>query len=1317
MAEPKSKGQLREDKRRAATQAKKEAQKPKPHRTPKPPKVTEESIPEPIAVAVPEIAIPEGISPEALAVSTVEAPNVPLAAPEAPESALQSDAELVAAVEPLADPIIIPEPVAQKSSLPEAPDTIRPAHANRLADVFAQAQAAVLRGVSPGHDLNNAQRLAQQRVNEFWREHGYNVAGLRTSYESELRFYPRAVASAQAHIRENQYKIREGKVSRETGEYRIGLYEQRIKEMDAKESVARQALQDFDNYVRDLKPAINETISQTYAKIPDIVRNQTGVDTPQAQGRTTDAIRESLKQFSNPAQALRAGAVDRQELVSLGVSNAAITRGLEYEQQLSDVRERLGLPEDAPVGKVNATIAIRNEEIRRQNEEAKAARLVSQGEYEAARESYEASQAEYERFNEATDKLVAAGLATRTEEGQIQVSSLAEARVRGYGDELQTIGFTSEQIEEQVAQVRANAQAMSEFRQLEAERTQAIASLRGKGIDVIENATPISGPYLNEDERPSVSNLVVPKLAEAAVRGLSADLRTLGYTDAQIQQSVTDVRANAQAARGYREETSARLAAIREINRIAPEVISGPGNVDLAAAHDRDLDELVIQAGYKPIQITEALVNRDSATRLQTAQSLAALEQLDPYIVDGGIAIVEALRGGIRPQVLKDYGYDDQTIFEAQVEADSKTTIAEETFGEESDIAEPRSAYDRFILGLARMKTPIEEKRQELQLQAGAMAARGVVATADLLEKLRRDEPLFPQQPLPGPIADIYAKYGVETDYRDQPVAILQAGSLTVSPGQAIGVGALAALVAIAESIRRNPELAQGLAPEQLQVLESTQRQQVTPDDVSPPAYPRVQQPMGLPGFTGSMAPPEVAEVPTIPVNIPRLDGPARRIPPEVVNVLNLTAEVAQLERELPADIRDLLNRPDAVDPTIAIPLDELIAEALARLDSHSASRGLARLRQLRLKQEALAAATTAIVESQGFPPEAANDPDVMQAAVVGILADSQMEGAAMPPLGGDSTATVSVRPLAVTPSAKVTYVPNAPKTDGASLPTRETAPRGKPERPDVRDNVQLADAIADQGSRIIQIPKTSSTVPQLTNQTAQQLTLSNQLSNSLQHQLSLANQQGLSLTNQQALQQQLSLSNQLSNSLSQQMALSQQLSLSNSLANQQALAQQAAVSQSLATNLATATRTATNTATRAATGVVPLTAVKAPTRTTTRGVPFPDDEPKYIGGLRVVRMGINRGFLDTSVDLTSGEVKTFGDLIAVPERKTRDSVTPLEYGDTVTESQKIKWGAKNLIVEPDGTLTWEQANKSKPKNPPKPSIQGRNGGKPKSSR
>ena len=215
----------------------------------------------------------------------------------------------------------------QVSVLPKPPTTIKVSHINSLSNEFSLAQNAVLRSVAGGQDLNNAQRLAKQRIAEFWRELGYDVAGLRSSYESAERWYPRAISSAQGHISDNLAKVgaRRGAISRETADYRNNLWRERIVELTAQQAANSQAMRDFDKYVRDLRPFIQEVITESYNAIPQIVGNLAGAKVIRDTTRTTPELQASITKAGGVNQAIAAGTLSRQEAVSLGVDNDAVT--------------------------------------------------------------------------------------------------------------------------------------------------------------------------------------------------------------------------------------------------------------------------------------------------------------------------------------------------------------------------------------------------------------------------------------------------------------------------------------------------------------------------------------------------------------------------------------------------------------------------------------------------------------------------------------------------------------------------------------------------------------------------------------------------------------------------------------------------------------------------------------------------------------------------------------------------------------------------------------------------------------------------------
>jgi hypothetical protein len=487
-------------------------------------------------------------------------------------------------------------------------DNIKPQHYNWLRDAFANVQQNILRGVSPGGDLANAERLAQLRKAESLREFGLDVAGMRTSYESDLRFYPRAIESAQNHIMENQNRQR---VTGEDRSYNIGLWQQRIVEMQAQEAQTRQSLQDFDRYAEQVRRDITRVADQTLQHIPNIVRGD-----KYTQGRSTSDISRAIREAGSVAQALRAGTVDRQELVSMGVSNTditeIITKNKAYEAELTSKRAALGMPSTASVSEINAEI------VRRRDAYQKALTTLRE-----------------------KDLIV-----SESQDGV--TAKLSEASVRGFSQELKDIGYTDSDItiaKEATAQM---GQYRRDLQQHQSEQYQAVANLKAAGIEVIE--TPLIGPYLGD--RPTQLSISSADIAEAAVRGFRSELQTIGYTPEAVGEAVTSVREQAQYNREYREEVSTRLEAIREFQRLAPHVVVGSGGVDLAVAHIEGLDRLSLQAGYSLGDIDRATQNR----RDQIQTQADAASRLSQWLSPAGLDVLSAVENGVDRDTFVDYG-------------------------------------------------------------------------------------------------------------------------------------------------------------------------------------------------------------------------------------------------------------------------------------------------------------------------------------------------------------------------------------------------------------------------------------------------------------------------------------------------------------------------------------------------------------------------------------------------------------------------------------------------------------------------------------
>ena len=81
-----------------------------------------------------------------------------------------------------------------------------------------------------------------------------------------------------------------------------------------------------------------------------------------------------------------------------------------------------------------------------------------------------------------------------------------------------------------------------------------------------------------------------------------------------------------------------------------------------------------------------------------------------------------------------------------------------------------------------------------------------------------------------------------------------------------------------------------------------------------------------------------------------------------------------------------------------------------------------------------------------------------------------------------------------------------------------------------------------------------------------------------------------------------------------------------------------------------------------------------------------PDDPERVAKGVKVRIVGIQRGAVgDTRVDLVTGAVETVQDIVAVPPRPTKQSFTVLAFNGETPSPQRIRWGAKDNIIFPDG--------------------------------
>lgn len=109
---------------------------------------------------------------------------------------------------------------------------------------------------------------------------------------------------------------------------------------------------------------------------------------------------------------------------------------------------------------------------------------------------------------------------------------------------------------------------------------------------------------------------------------------------------------------------------------------------------------------------------------------------------------------------------------------------------------------------------------------------------------------------------------------------------------------------------------------------------------------------------------------------------------------------------------------------------------------------------------------------------------------------------------------------------------------------------------------------------------------------------------------------------------------------------------------------------------------------------------------------PSPDSLARDTEGRLNVRVvGIQRGAVgDTSIDMVTGETRTVKDIDAVPARPTKQSFTILRFNSQAPTPQRLPWGAKDMILWPDGTKKFIKAGAPLP---PKPG----NGGRPSRNR
>lgn len=226
-------------------------------------------------------------------------------------------------------PTVKPESV---STLPVPPDTILEAHVVALKREFGLSQTAVLRSVAGGQSLNNAERLAQQRVNEYWQDFGERTAGLRSHYEVKLDWYPRAISSAKSNIINLQTQDRRGRfvrgnnLSPQQRAAAVTDWNKRITMLLGQQKDTRQSQSDFDKYVRALKPHIQETISDTMSAIPKIVGNLAGARVIRDRTRSTPDLLATIKASDDSvSQSIASGALSRQEAVSLGVDHHMVS--------------------------------------------------------------------------------------------------------------------------------------------------------------------------------------------------------------------------------------------------------------------------------------------------------------------------------------------------------------------------------------------------------------------------------------------------------------------------------------------------------------------------------------------------------------------------------------------------------------------------------------------------------------------------------------------------------------------------------------------------------------------------------------------------------------------------------------------------------------------------------------------------------------------------------------------------------------------------------------------------------------------------------
>jgi hypothetical protein len=291
-------------------------------------------------------------TPTVEAPATPEAQDIPTDRP-LPQQEL-SELPIGAALmqEAAQQPLTMPTPRPTGPVMPTAGQNLSqlsPDHINSLNRQAGLVQSIVIGGAAPGQDLNNAMRLAQQRANLAWSEFNENVSGLRSAYTVTIPQIQRQIGATQNRLNILNNIIRQGGgygwgtsgwVTPENARSELSNYQAQLERQQADLQRWQAAQSEFDRYVQQLRPVLQETIRDSIEAVRRTVTAETlpaGVVRADPT-RSTDeiqAVLQDVRTYEDLGRALEEGRVTQAELTSMGFSTEDVQQAQQVAQQAS----------------------------------------------------------------------------------------------------------------------------------------------------------------------------------------------------------------------------------------------------------------------------------------------------------------------------------------------------------------------------------------------------------------------------------------------------------------------------------------------------------------------------------------------------------------------------------------------------------------------------------------------------------------------------------------------------------------------------------------------------------------------------------------------------------------------------------------------------------------------------------------------------------------------------------------------------------------------------------------------------------------------